>query len=226
MKQELKIEQKIVKSLKKKSLWSRILDEVIVHFIQHFEIVNFSMLMVCAVQVIENLVDIVYFIHFEISEVYQNSGVLLIDLLMSKSLFVFFIKSIQWFVFPSSEDVKRKETVKEDGKHQDEKLGSANLALHYASIISQIDTMVTLMFFLCIIWFNLNLFCSYVWCLFSFILDEESHGLMFSQILQVSRSSSILTNTRDMLYEGLPSTVKLGLRSKLQSFKDCENVNT
>ncbi|XP_051123566.1 protein PSK SIMULATOR 1 [Andrographis paniculata] len=82
---ELKSQKKHVKSLKKKSLWSRILEEVM-----------------------EKLVDIVHFLHMEI---YTSFG--------------------------SSEN----ENTPEEKDHQ--KLGSAGLALHYANIITQIDTLVT-----------------------------------------------------------------------------------
>ncbi|XP_042486383.1 protein PSK SIMULATOR 1-like [Macadamia integrifolia] len=62
-----------------------------------------------------------------------------------------------------------------------QRLGSAGLALHYANIITQIDTLV-------------------------------------------SRSSSVPPNTRDSLYQGLPPSVKLALRSKLQSFQVKEEL--
>lgn len=81
---ELKSQKKHVKSLKKKSLWSRILEEVM-----------------------EKLVDIFYFLHLEIHEAFGIA----------------------------------------DGdrpvKNNNIKLGSAGLALHYANIITQIDTLVT-----------------------------------------------------------------------------------
>lgn len=81
---ELKSQRKHVKSLKKKSLWSKILEEVM-----------------------EKLVDIVHFLHLEIHA--SSGGV-------------------------------------DDGKPISNKhlsLGSAGLALHYANIITQIDTLVT-----------------------------------------------------------------------------------
>ncbi|KAL2467545.1 hypothetical protein Fot_51177 [Forsythia ovata] len=81
---ELKNQKKHVKSLKKKSLWSRILEEVM-----------------------EKLVDIVHFLHLEIHTAFGSS----------------------------------------DGdkpvRNHHHKLGSAGLALHYATIITQIDTLVT-----------------------------------------------------------------------------------
>ncbi|XP_022894817.1 uncharacterized protein LOC111409111 [Olea europaea var. sylvestris] len=81
---ELKNQKKHVKSLKKKSLWSRILEEVM-----------------------EKLVDIVHFLNLEIRMAFGSS----------------------------------------DGdrpiKNHQQKLGSAGLALHYATIITQIDTLVT-----------------------------------------------------------------------------------
>ncbi|XP_057469904.1 protein PSK SIMULATOR 1-like [Actinidia eriantha] len=81
---ELKSQRKHVKSLKKKSLWSRILEEVM-----------------------EKLVDVVHFFHLEIHDAFGCA----------------------------------------DGdrpmKNNNQKLGSAGLALHYANIITQIDTIVT-----------------------------------------------------------------------------------
>ncbi|KAA8546336.1 hypothetical protein F0562_002925 [Nyssa sinensis] len=81
---ELKSQRKHVKNLKKKSLWSKIFEEVM-----------------------EKLVDIVHFLHFEIHDAFGNA----------------------------------------DGdrpvKNNYQKLGSAGLALHYANIITQIDTLVT-----------------------------------------------------------------------------------
>ncbi|KAL0351394.1 UNVERIFIED_CONTAM: protein PSK SIMULATOR 1 [Sesamum calycinum] len=81
---ELKSQKKHVKSLKKKSLWSKILEEVM-----------------------EKLVDIVHFLHLEIHS-----------------------------AFGSSEGNKTT-------KNHHQKLGSAGLALHYANLITQIDTLVT-----------------------------------------------------------------------------------
>ncbi|CAN0928278.1 Protein PSK SIMULATOR 1 [Linum grandiflorum] len=81
---ELKSQRKNVKSLKKKSLWSKILEEVM-----------------------EKLVDIVHFLHLEIHEAFGNAD--------------------------SDRPVK--------SNHK--KLGSAGLALHYANIITQIDTLVS-----------------------------------------------------------------------------------
>ncbi|CAA2967190.1 DUF668 domain-containing DUF3475 domain-containing [Olea europaea subsp. europaea] len=81
---ELKNQKKHVKSLKKKSLWSRILEEVM-----------------------EKLVDIVHFLNLEIHTAFGRSD--------------------------GDKPVKN--------HHQ--KLGSAGLALHYATIITQIDTLVT-----------------------------------------------------------------------------------
>lgn len=80
LRQELKCQEKHAQSLKKKSLWSRNLEEVI-----------------------EKLVDMAHFIHFEIHEAFGNTG--------SYSC------------------------------HQG--LGPAGLALHYANIINQIDTIVS-----------------------------------------------------------------------------------
>ncbi|XP_059280321.1 protein PSK SIMULATOR 1-like isoform X1 [Lycium ferocissimum] len=81
---ELKSQRKHVKSLKKKSLWSKILEEVT-----------------------EKLVDIMHFLHLEIHAAFGCAD----------------------------EERPTKNT------HQ--RLGSAGLALHYANIITQIDTLVT-----------------------------------------------------------------------------------
>ncbi|KAF5749320.1 hypothetical protein HS088_TW04G01288 [Tripterygium wilfordii] len=84
---ELKSQRKHVQSLKKKSLWSKILEEVM-----------------------EKLVDIVHFWHLEIHEAFGNADC-----------------DVPTKVSPSNH----------------KKLGSAGLALHYANIISQIDTLVS-----------------------------------------------------------------------------------
>ncbi|XP_057793462.1 protein PSK SIMULATOR 1-like [Salvia miltiorrhiza] len=81
---ELKSQKKHVKNLKKKSLWSKILEEVM-----------------------EKLVDIVHYLHLEIQSAFGSSD-------------------------------GNKPT-----KDHRQKLGSAGLALHYANIITQIDTLVT-----------------------------------------------------------------------------------
>eukprot|EP00262_Sarcandra_glabra_P011508 TRINITY_DN2774_c0_g1_i1.p1 TRINITY_DN2774_c0_g1~~TRINITY_DN2774_c0_g1_i1.p1 ORF type:complete len:515 (-),score=85.90 TRINITY_DN2774_c0_g1_i1:335-1717(-) len=84
---ELKSQRKHVKTLKKKSLWSKILEEVM-----------------------EKLVDIVHFLHLEIHAAFGTSDG---DKPVKGSL----------------------------NNHQ--RLGSAGLALHYANIINQIDTLVS-----------------------------------------------------------------------------------
>uniref|UniRef100_A0A2P2LF92 DUF3475 domain-containing protein n=1 Tax=Rhizophora mucronata TaxID=61149 RepID=A0A2P2LF92_RHIMU len=84
---ELKSQRKHVKTLKKKSLWSRILEEVM-----------------------EKLVDIVHFLHLEIHEAFGTADG---DAPVKSSL------------------------------SNNKKLGSAGLALHYANIITQIDTLVS-----------------------------------------------------------------------------------
>ncbi|XP_020696125.2 uncharacterized protein LOC110109403 isoform X1 [Dendrobium catenatum] len=83
LRQELKSQEKHVKSLKKKSLWSTNLEEVM-----------------------EKLVEIVHFLHFEIHEVFVNAAA-------SGSY----------------------------NGHQ--RLGPTGLALHYANVINQIDTIVS-----------------------------------------------------------------------------------
>lgn len=115
---EIKSQRKHVKSLNKRSLWFKNLEEVT-----------------------EKLVDIVHFLHSEIHEAFSSADYSAVK-----------------------------------GSHNNyPKLGPAGLALHYATIITQIDTLV-------------------------------------------SRSSSVPPNTRDALYQGLPSSIKTALRSKLQSF--------
>ncbi|KAJ7973953.1 DUF668 family protein [Quillaja saponaria] len=84
---ELKNQKKHVRSLKKKSLWSKILEEVM-----------------------EKLVDIVHFLHLEIHE-----------------------------AFGSADNDKQVKASQSNHK----KLGSAGLALHYANIITQVDTLVS-----------------------------------------------------------------------------------
>ncbi|KAL1543935.1 DNAJ domain protein [Salvia divinorum] len=81
---ELKSQKKHVKNLKKKSLWSKILEAVM-----------------------EKLVDIVHYLHLEIHSAFGSSG-----------------------GYKPTKDHRQK-------------LGSAGLALHYANIITQIDTLVT-----------------------------------------------------------------------------------
>ncbi|CAL1410010.1 unnamed protein product [Linum trigynum] len=84
---ELKSQRKHVKSLKKKSLWSKILEEVM-----------------------EKLVDIVHFLHLEIHEAFGSAD--------------------------GDRPVK-------NSTNSHKKLGAAGLALHYANIITQIDTLVS-----------------------------------------------------------------------------------
>ncbi|KAL5139522.1 hypothetical protein HKD37_10G029419 [Glycine soja] len=136
---ELKSQKKHVRNLKKKSLWSKILEEVM-----------------------EKLVDIVHFLYLEIHEAFGSSDT----------------------------DKQAKDS---QGNHK--KLGSAGLALHYANIITQIDTLV------------------------------PSHGNAGDMVVSlVSRSSSVPPNTRDALYQGLPPNVKSALRSRLQSFQVKEEL--
>ncbi|XP_020584694.1 uncharacterized protein LOC110027547 [Phalaenopsis equestris] len=87
LRHELKSQGKHVKSLKKKSLWWRNLEEVM-----------------------EKLVDIVHFMHFEIHEAFGNAE----------------------GDDPSVHSFKSQQ-----------RLGPAGLALHYANIINQIDTLVS-----------------------------------------------------------------------------------
>ncbi|CAH8254144.1 unnamed protein product [Arabidopsis lyrata] len=84
---ELKSQKKHVRNLKKKSLWSRILEEVM-----------------------EKLVDVVHFLHLEIHEAFGGADL---------------------------------DKPANDSPINHKKLGSAGLALHYANIITQIDTLVS-----------------------------------------------------------------------------------
>ncbi|OMP01141.1 hypothetical protein COLO4_12131 [Corchorus olitorius] len=94
------------------------------------------------------------------------------------------------YAFGSSEyQISAKGSV---SNHQ--RLGPAGLALHYANIIMQIDTLA-----------------SRSACL---LLNNDKKVWMG----EVARSSSIPANTRDALYQSLPPSVKLPLRAKLQSF--------
>ncbi|KAK3166106.1 hypothetical protein QOZ80_1AG0041500 [Eleusine coracana subsp. coracana] len=86
LKQEVKSQRKHVKSLQKKSLWSKNLEEVM-----------------------EKLVDVVHFLHLEIHNAFGRSD-----------------------NEESQEPTKRRN-----------RLGPAGLALHYANIISQIDTLAS-----------------------------------------------------------------------------------
>ncbi|KAK4752019.1 hypothetical protein SAY87_020817 [Trapa incisa] len=126
LKAELKSQRKHVKTLKKKSLWSQILEEVM-----------------------EKLVDTVHFLHLEIKEAFGIA------------------------------DSNRSARSCPNNRHKT--LGSACLALHYANIITQVDTIV-------------------------------------------SRPSSVPSNTRDVLYQGLPPGIKSALRSKLNSFQVKEEL--
>ncbi|KAJ4883185.1 hypothetical protein Rs2_33278 [Raphanus sativus] len=87
LKTELKSQKKVVKSLKKKSLWSRGFEEVM-----------------------EKLVDIVHFLLLEIHN-----------------------------IFGGADD----KPLKKGGADSDKKMGPAGLALHYANVIVQIDTLVS-----------------------------------------------------------------------------------
>ncbi|KAH9692192.1 protein PSK SIMULATOR 1 [Citrus sinensis] len=84
---ELKSQKKHVRSLQKKSLWSKILEEVM-----------------------EKLVDTVHFLHLEIHEAFGSAD--------------------------GDRPVK-------GSQNSHKKLGSAGLALHYANIVTQIDTLVS-----------------------------------------------------------------------------------
>lgn len=90
MREELKRQKKLVRKLKKRSLWSRSLEEIM-----------------------EKLVDVVLFLHTEICDNFDNGG---------------------QYEDPS-------EAV-EGPVSNDQRLGPAGLALHYANIILQIDGMV------------------------------------------------------------------------------------
>eukprot|EP01018_Ginkgo_biloba_P018768 Gb_38203 [translate_table: standard] len=91
LRSELKSQKKHVKNLEKKSLWSKILEEVM-----------------------EKLVDIVYFLHQEIQENFKDA------------------------VCESEKSVSKKSSL---GSPQ--RLGPAGLSLHYANIVNQIDNLVS-----------------------------------------------------------------------------------
>ncbi|KAH7315928.1 hypothetical protein KP509_21G071000 [Ceratopteris richardii] len=97
LRNELKSQKKHVKLLKKKSLWSKILEEVM-----------------------EKLVDIVYFLHQEIQNAFQVAG----ERTRAKQV-----------------GSKSKQLVSKDKSSK--RLGPAGLALHYANIINQIDGLVS-----------------------------------------------------------------------------------
>ncbi|KAF8376974.1 hypothetical protein HHK36_030346 [Tetracentron sinense] len=174
---ELKSQRKNVRTLQKKSLWSKILEEVM-----------------------EKLVDIVYYLHLEIHDafgsavLYEDNGTMVH---ISHYLIATNLSSIGKFTVPLAmtmgEDLHG--VVKElqqwrrlygdkpvkGSLNNHKKLGSAGLALHYANIIAQIDTLV-------------------------------------------SRPSCMPPNTRDALYQGLPPSIKSALRSKLQAFQVNEEL--
>lgn len=90
LRSELKSQKKHVKNLKKRSLWSKILEEVM-----------------------EKLVDIVYFLHQEIQDAFGDAG-----------------------ECSHGKHVRSCEGIRQ-------RLGPAGLSLHYANIINQIDSLVS-----------------------------------------------------------------------------------
>ncbi|KAK6938961.1 protein of unknown function DUF3475, partial [Dillenia turbinata] len=125
---ELRHQRKLVRSLKKKSLWSKNLEEIM-----------------------EKLLDVASFIHQEICEAFGYNGV---------------------------------NAVRKESGDNPQQLGVAGLALHYANIINQIDSIVSLS-------------CP-------------------DSAIKASRPTALPPNTRDTLYQGLPTCVKTALRSRLQ----------
>ncbi|KAK2660732.1 hypothetical protein Ddye_007265 [Dipteronia dyeriana] len=123
---DLKQQRKLVKSLKKKSLWSRNLEEIM-----------------------EKFVDITTYIHHSILEAFGRNAT----------------------IIASAEPEKIPQ-----------RLGVVGLALHYANIINQID--------------NIS-----------------------------SRPTSLPSNMRDSLYNGLPANVKAAIRSQLQSIDAKEELS-
>eukprot|EP00249_Psilotum_nudum_P022271 c28447_g6_i1 orf=289-2283(-) len=89
LRSELKSQKKHVKNLKKRSLWSKILEEVM-----------------------DKLVDIVYFLHQEIQNAFGDAG-------------------------------EKSSSKRNFGRGGVQRLGAANLSLHYANIINQIDNLVS-----------------------------------------------------------------------------------
>ncbi|KAI4374924.1 hypothetical protein MLD38_012860 [Melastoma candidum] len=126
---EVKHQKKLVRGLKKKSLWSKNLEEIM-----------------------EKLVDCVTYIHHAISEAFEDNGM--------TSLI---------------KEAKR-------NTNGPQRLGTAGLALHYANVINQIDTIA-------------------------------------------SRPSSLPSNTRDSLYNGLPPPVKKALHRNLQTANAKEELS-
>ncbi|AQK86365.1 hypothetical protein ZEAMMB73_Zm00001d038336 [Zea mays] len=113
LKQAVKVQSKHVKSMKKKSLWSKNLEEDPAQAASSqasFPIIVFQGLNITFFsQVVVKLVDIVHFLHLEIYNAFGHPD---------------------------------KEEPQERGKHHN-RLGPAGLALHYASIINQIDNLVS-----------------------------------------------------------------------------------
>ncbi|KAJ8442236.1 hypothetical protein Cgig2_005176 [Carnegiea gigantea] len=133
MREELKRQKKLVRKLKKRSLWSRSLEEVLftcypLYFWTEFQHLMLEMALVPAqiievacflngvivlLQIVEKLVDVVLFLHIEICDNFDDGG---------------------QYEDPS-------EAV-EGPVSNDQRLGPAGLALHYANIILQIDGIV------------------------------------------------------------------------------------
>ncbi|KAK4351869.1 hypothetical protein RND71_027387 [Anisodus tanguticus] len=141
---ELRHQRKIARSMKKKSLWSKGLEEIV-----------------------EKLVDIVTYIHQAIVEAFGDNGTRIAVVLFISSNFIAIV--IGMLLFANNEEAKRASTKqslasgydcflkcrqismllaglasasKEPAKKQ-ERLGVAGLALHYANLVTQIDNIAS-----------------------------------------------------------------------------------
>ncbi|CAI0382587.1 unnamed protein product [Linum tenue] len=167
---ELKEQRKLVRSMKKRSLWSKSLEEIM-----------------------EKLVDIVTYLHQAILEAFGNTGMRAIQCGCSTcDSKVLIYEELTDYKLLNSLFYGSTGVTVVDKVDKLPTLGKAGLALHYANMITQIDNIVraTVLFL-----------CGYA-----------------------SRPTSLPPNTRDSLYQGLPPTVKISLRSRLQMFDEKEEL--
>ncbi|KAL0432346.1 UNVERIFIED_CONTAM: protein PSK SIMULATOR 2 [Sesamum latifolium] len=118
---ELKHQRKLVRSLKKKSLWSKSLE-----------------------QVTENLVDVVTFIHQEISEAFGDNGKYMLASAFS-CMFSLYHDDMKYSICKSYlfHNMAGRPGPGKFPIDKPERLGVAGLALHYANIVSQIDNITS-----------------------------------------------------------------------------------
>jgi len=106
----------------------------------------------------EKLVDVVHFLHLEIHEAFGGAGeTRLLDKAFSSYFSVQEDRGFSYFLVPKMKDVLTNhghftwyadpDKPANDPPINHKKLGSAGLALHYANIITQIDTLVSILFF-------------------------------------------------------------------------------